>query len=222
MELVAPERVVDVGCGTGTWLRAFLAHGATEIRGVDGAHVPTGDLEIPPKCFRAADLAEPIAINGRYDLAICLEVAEHLPPERGPGLVADLVAMAPVVLFSAAIPGQGGTGHVNERWQDEWAAEFAGQGYVALDVIRPRVWSDPEIDWWYAQNTLLFVSPDSAVELSEQDPGAPPLRTVHPRGFQKQARNLTHAVRVLEGLPEVRLGRRARAMLSRLRGRTRR
>jgi 2-polyprenyl-3-methyl-5-hydroxy-6-metoxy-1,4-benzoquinol methylase len=86
-----------------------------EICGVDGNHINPKDLLIPQKSFVSLDLRQPFDIPGRYDLVICLEVAEHLSPESGRYLVRALSQAAPLVFFSAAVPGQGGSYHVNEQ-----------------------------------------------------------------------------------------------------------
>jgi SAM-dependent methyltransferase len=183
MQLLSPRSVIDVGCGTGAWLAAFAARGVREIDGFDGDYVDRSLLEIPAEAFHAADLELPLSVGRTYDLAVSLEVAEHLSPRRGPSFVADLVALAPVVMFSAAIPHQGGTAHVNERWQDDWAELFARHGYVAHDCIRPAVWDDPQVERWYAQNTLLYADP--AIELG--CPSQLPLRVVHPGVYLHRA-----------------------------------
>ena len=104
------------------------------------------------------DLSRPFKINGRYDLAICLEVAEHIPDEHSRDLVDALCAAAPVVLFSAAVPGQGGTGHINERWPEYWRERFEARGYRICDVIRPRIREDRRVVWWYRQNIVIYAS----------------------------------------------------------------
>jgi SAM-dependent methyltransferase len=157
VDLLRPQSVLDIGCGRGTWLDVFRRHGVTDVVGVDGAHVARDDLEIPPDAFIAHDLREPVALDRRFDLAVSLEVAEHLAPVAAAGFVASLVAHAPAVLFSAAIPFQGGAGHVHERWPSYWADVFQSHGYVALDIVRPAVWHDERVAFWYAQNTLLYV-----------------------------------------------------------------
>lgn len=157
MDLLAPRSVVDVGCGVGAWLAEWNAAGVSDVLGLDGDYVRRDQLLIPADRFRAADLSTPPAIGRRFDLATSLEVAEHLPPETTDGFVAALCALAPAVYFGAAVPSQGGTHHVNERWQSDWAARFAARGYVALDPVRPRVWADDRVSWWYAQNALLYV-----------------------------------------------------------------
>jgi SAM-dependent methyltransferase len=182
MNAVCAASVVDVGCGTGLWLSEFTAAGARDILGVDGARLGETQLAIPATSFMTADLTRPLRLERRFDLALSLELAEHLPPERSESLVDELVALAPAVLFSAAIPGQTGTEHINERWQDEWAAMFAAHGYRCVDLIRSVVWDDERVAPWYAQNTLLYLAPDREIPQHV----ALPLRVVHPRLFAER------------------------------------
>jgi SAM-dependent methyltransferase len=164
MEVLNPTSVIDVGCGLGNWLQGFERHGVQKILGVDGPWVDPRLLRIPRSRFLPHDLMAPLDIADRYDLVICLEVAEHLPPERAPTLVRTLTSLGPAVLFSAAVPFQGGDGHVNEQWPHYWEGLFAKNDYVVVDYIRSRLWRDTRVDWWYAQNMLLFLS----AELTEK------------------------------------------------------
>jgi SAM-dependent methyltransferase len=187
---LAPSRsVVDVGCGDGSWLAAFKSAGVDAILGIDGPWIAPRQLKIPTRDFRRMRLDEPIRLERRFDLAVSLEVAEHLPQARADGFVSDLVALAPVVLFSAAIPGQGGHLHVNEQWPAYWSALFARHGYKPADTLRRRLWSDDGVAWWYRQNLLFFAgeqglaaNPKLAAEAGE----APAL--VHPQCFQNVRR----------------------------------
>lgn len=159
MDLLHPRSVVDVGCGPGNWLVEFKRLGVAEILGIDSAGAaPTNRLRGDD--FLAHDLRSPLTLERRFDLAVCLEVAEHLPARCGVALVAQLARMAPAILFSAAVPHQGGTGHVNEQWPEYWAGHFAEHGRVPVDCLRRQVWTDSEVEFWYAQNLLLFVRPD--------------------------------------------------------------
>ena len=156
VELVAPRSVVDVGCGTGTWLSVFRAHGIEDVLGVDGDYVDRELLTIPVNRFRPADLRQSLALDRAFDLVLSLEVAEHLPGDCAATFVSSLVRLGPVVLFSAAVPFQGGTDHVNEQWPDYWARLFRTHGFVPIDCLRGALWDDDRVVWWYAQNVLLY------------------------------------------------------------------
>jgi SAM-dependent methyltransferase len=157
------DRVLDLGCGRGDWLAAFGAGGSPTLVGLDGpwnsSHF-SGRGEVD---FRSADLEHLglDAAGASFDLALSVEVLEHLSPAAGDRAVQHLAASAPVVLFSAAVPGQGGTGHRNEQWPSYWAERFGRHGYEVFDLLRPRLWSDPRVNFWYRQNLLLFARPDS-------------------------------------------------------------
>jgi hypothetical protein len=156
-DLLAPRSIVDIGCGRGAWLRVAMDPGML-AEGLDGAYVDRGDLLIPQDRFLEADLSRPFQTPRCYDLAPCLEVAEHLPYKAARSLISELTAAAPAVLFSAAIPGQPGTRHINPQFPEYWQKLFAEHGYVALDALRPRIYSDARVEPWYAQNMLLYVA----------------------------------------------------------------
>lgn len=179
-----PASVADVGCGTGSWLRAWMDLGVRDVLGIDGSYVDPERLLIPREAFLPADLTSPIAAPRRFDLAMSLEVAEHLPIDRAESFVADLCRLADVVLFSAAVPYQGGTGHVNENWPEYWAMLFARQGYAPIDCVRPEVWLDPRVEPWYRQNTLIFAAEQSAALFPPETHAAGrPLTRIHPELF---------------------------------------
>lgn len=160
LDLLHPTSVVDVGCGTGSWLSVFRAHGLPVIYGLDGAYVEPNALLIPTECFQATDLAQPFSLSERYDLAVSLEVAEHLPATAASGFVKSLCYLAPRILFSAAIPGQGGTHHVNEQWPEYWRLLFARHGFRMFDPFRPQLWHDERVMSHYRQNMFLFLRHD--------------------------------------------------------------
>ena len=129
LELYRPGSVVDVGCGLGGWLAAFQAYGVEDILGIDGDYVDRKMLDIPPEHFKAIDISRPFTLDRTYDLAVCLEVAEHLAPAHATDFVESLTRLAPVILFSAAIPLQGGTNHLNEQWPDYWTQKSEQEGF---------------------------------------------------------------------------------------------
>ena len=164
---------VDVGCGVGTFLHALNIR---DILGIDGKWVDRKLLVIPRKRFMSADLNDGLNLARKYDLAICLEVAEHLPPHNSVKFIKTLTALSDNILFSAAIPFQTGNTHINERWQSYWGDIFKEEGYKAYDFIRPEIWDDREIPFWYRQNTL-FYSKQSLGEVAKT------LDIVHPEAY---------------------------------------
>jgi SAM-dependent methyltransferase len=189
LEWTDARSVVDVGCGLGAWLSVALELGVEEILGIDGPWVSTDDLHVPSEYFRHADLADPLILERCYDLALSVEVAEHLPESAAPTFVRTLSSLAPVVLFSAAIPGQGGTNHFNEQWPSYWASLFEEHDFVAIDALRPRVWRDETVPDFYRQNMLIFRRRDWRADdpiLGDDAPGAQkvagewPMSLVHP------------------------------------------
>ena len=159
LELLAPRSVIDVGCGLGAWLAVFADYGIADYLGMDGDYAGRrADLLIPTDRFVATDLAAPFALDRSFDLAVSLEVAEHLPPTSATSFVAGLVGLAPAVLFSAAIPGQTGIDHINTQWPEYWGGLFAQHGYRPIDPVRPRIWLDERVEWWYRQNVILYLN----------------------------------------------------------------
>jgi hypothetical protein len=185
MDWVAPASVIDLGCGTGEWLAVFKEAGVQEIRGVDGNWVPQDELAIPQHAFTARDLTTGYTGNRRYDLAMSLEAAEHLPTESSQSFVQSLTDLGPVVLFSAAVPDQAGTNHANCQWPEYWADLFAKRGYVVIDALRPRIWEDSRVAWWYRQNMMIYVHEEQLerrpkLEALRHCQPARPLPLIHP------------------------------------------
>ena len=168
LRLVGVTSVVDFGCGVGTWLRAFQEHGVDDLLGFEGDWITEKRQFVSPGTIQIMDLNEPRAAPRPYALAMSLEVAEHLLPESAEPFVAALCASAPVVLFSAAIPGQGGTKHINERWQDYWAGLFAENDFEAWDIIRPLIADEKQIESFYRQNIVLYARRGSGLVRAER------------------------------------------------------
>lgn len=172
--------VVDLGCGTGTWLSAAGGLGATRLVGYEGDWVRRDMLDTSSIHLHNVDLSKPLRSDTeRFDLAMCLEVAEHLPPERADGVIEELCTMSDTVLFGAAVPGQRGVGHINEQWQDYWQEKFAIRGYAANDV-RPRFWNDATVLPHYAQNIFVFTRGAQVLA-----PSGYPINMVHPGVLQQ-------------------------------------
>ncbi len=191
MRLVDPRSVVDIGCGRGEWLSIFRESGLNDYLGIDGPWVSKKDLAIDPTNFVQCDLELPLDLDRKFDLAVSLEVAEHLSQENASVFVNSLCDLSPVVLFSAAVPRQGGTNHLNEQWPDYWAKLFASHGFKVFDCIRWQVWNDNRVGWWYAQNTFLYVEEnhiDTIPELAKYlQCGFFQMSAIHPLLYMKKA-----------------------------------
>lgn len=215
IRLIKPSSLVDVGCGEGVWLSVFGRHGVRRTLGIDGDYVKRERLRIPVETFQPRDLTQPFSLPERFDLVMSLEVAEHLPEGSAPGFVRSLTGLGPVVLFSAAVPYQGGTYHINLQWQDYWARLFGAHGYVAIDAIRPVVWGNPEVSFWYRQNTLLFVDEghlrtQPELQRIREEMRRCPLTIAHPqfvtligRGVSDEQLDTLHLGQVLPRLPKM-------------------
>lgn len=160
---IQPKSVVDVGCGIGTFLKIFHENGLKDYLGIDGDWVNMDLLRkyIDINNFKVFNLEEDFNLNRRFDLAITLEVAEHLKQESADIFVDNLVRLSDVIVFSAAFPGQGGQNHINEQWPDYWANIFEKFNYKMFDVFRPLFWNDERIPAWYRQNMFLILNKHS-------------------------------------------------------------
>ena len=167
MKLIKPRTVIDIGCGIGTFMKVFKDNGVETVHGIDG---PWCDREllfkhIDPNEFQEKNLEQDLGVKEKYDLAVCLEVAEHLTPKRAETFIQELTTMADVILFSAAIPNQGGDHHYNEQWLTYWENLFNKHQFKVFDILRPYFWDNPNIYFWYKQNMVLVVK--SGIDTSE-------------------------------------------------------
>ena len=159
MEEFKPSTLVDCGCGHGDISKEFLSHGCKEAFLFDGS---PDAVEIARsagmKNVEQLDFANAETIPAKGDLAICLEVAEHIPTAYAGNLCRLLSNVAPTLAFTAAPPGQGGHLHVNNQPQSYWINLFLKNGMVydpqAVARIRKafggRMLSD------YDENLMVF------------------------------------------------------------------
>lgn len=191
--LFQPAQVLDVGCGRGAWLKVFLEQGVTTALGFDGPWNTAGDMADPRIAFTPIELDKPFAGRTKVDLAMTLEVAEHLPPEASNGFVESLASSSDAVMFGSAFSGQGGTHHINERPHSFWGKLFDEAGFDVFDVFRPRFWGNDRVCFWYRQNTFLYLRRGSPVHAQFVAMGLSPLADVsfldcvHPELFERPA-----------------------------------
>lgn len=150
-----PSSLLDVGCGPGTWLKAALDLGISDVFGVDGIILESDKTHVPTANIQFQDLTNTWDLKRRFDVIICLEVAEHLDIQFADNLVDSLVKHSHRIFFSAACPDQPGQHHVNCQWPNYWQHLFNKRGYVCEDNIRWKIWDDSRIEPWYRQNLFL-------------------------------------------------------------------
>jgi SAM-dependent methyltransferase len=175
-----PRSVIDIGCGVGTWLKVFKEKGSY-VQGLEGPWINRDHLVIEQSEVLSCDLSMPPDLARKFDFAICLEVAEHIQPDYARDFIRRVGSYADKILFSAAIPFQGGVGHVNEQWPNYWAQMFYEEGFCCSDYIRDCIWTDDKIPVWYRQNILFFNKLDRL-------PYYRPRAMVHPDLFIQKAR----------------------------------
>ena len=185
--ILKPCSVIDFGCATGTWLAECKRLGANSILGLDGGWVDRELLEIDSEEFTEHDLGSvKYSAERKYDLSLCIEVAEHISEEMLGIFIDSITEASDIILFSAAVRGQGGTGHVSEQPQHYWAKQFAMRGYICVDMVRPKIWEHESVNVIYKQNMLLYVRKSSCGELGlEADVISEPfdLDRIHPDLF---------------------------------------
>ncbi|MBN1586073.1 MAG: hypothetical protein JW937_01440 [Candidatus Omnitrophica bacterium] len=153
-----PKSVIDIGCGYGAWLAVAKSLGSITLRGLDGDWIGEDNLIDSSIEFTSVNFERDIEIQQRFDLCLCLEVAEHISEGQAGAFVNLLCRVSDVIVFSAAVKGQGGTNHINEQWPSYWIERFRSGGYECFDIFRGRIWNDERVVWWYRQNVLLFVN----------------------------------------------------------------
>lgn len=161
------DSLVDVGSGHGAWAAEWSSAGVSDVVAVDGDYVQANQLAIPADKFVAHDLSLPLKLGRRFDLVQSLEVAEHLSAEHAETFVDNLVRHGDVILFSAAVPHQGGEHHVNEQPPQYWRQMFAARGFDVFDWVRARIINNREVKAWYRFNSFIYANQAGQQRLSQ-------------------------------------------------------
>lgn len=199
-DLFRPSSIVDVGCGLGTWVSVAQEMGVADIVGIDGDYVDRTKLTIPTQCFAAKDLTTSFDMQRRFDMLISLEVAEHLPEASAASFIASLIRHSDVIVFSAAIPGQGGQNHINEQWLSYWTELFRQHNYKLFDIVRSKLWDIADLEVWYKQNMVIFLKSGHPLEEKfMQQPLSPVMNIVHPELFDYYHKHAERAAMMEEG-----------------------
>jgi methyltransferase family protein len=199
-----PRSAIDFGCGNGHWLAALKdIVPSVEVLGVNSPEREDAGIYLHPDEYNHADLTKPMKLNRTFDLAICVELAEHLPPSAADTLIDSITSHSDAVLFSGAIPGQDDPSfglHLNEQWPDYWIKRFAAHGFLCFDRIRPLIWQDPNIALWYRQNIMLFMRRPKVPLIDGVDwDGASVAHPWYYQNARRHRRTVTNLVRFIRG-----------------------
>jgi SAM-dependent methyltransferase len=159
LHLYSPKRVIDVGCGPGKLSQRF-AEAGIEVTAVDGFASPAfthANISFTRVDLNSRDALMRLEQMGPFDLAVCLEVAEHLAPSVSSTLISVLTKLAPVVVFSAAVPEQGGHGHINLKSRELWHQEFVNNRFHCADRVRVLLRGEATVAAWYRLNIVDYV-----------------------------------------------------------------
>ena len=198
-----PQSVIDVGCGIGTFLHVFLEHGIKDVTGIDGKWVDRKKLMIPTEHFMEKNLEEDFRMNRKYELVVCLEVAEHLSEEKANAFIKNLTQLGDKIVFSAATVNQGGQNHINEQHTEYWIQKFSEQEFLFYDIFRNQFWDNKEIDWWYKQN--MFLVAHKSVDVKQYIPSSNEFKIyehIHPELLAYYAERNQHLQRKINNLLE--------------------
>lgn len=161
LEYYAPVSVVDIGCGAGLYLQELQRRGVRDILGVDGSPAAAAEFLLEKDKLIIFDLAKKYQFAKKYDLSLCLEVAEHLPETEADTLVETIIDASDQVIFTAAIPGQGprSIGHINEQPHSYWIEKFQQRNFHYLKSQTEEMKKKMEaqgVVWWLVNNLMVF------------------------------------------------------------------
>jgi len=134
IKILQPKNLIDIGCATGDLIKGFVERGV-DAYGLEGSRNVRQYLEVDEERVRFFDLRDLVCWERRFDLAICLEVAEHIEPEYADSFVFNLNNASDRLLISVAPPGQGGHHHVNCQPLNYWMDKFNDYGYILKPYI---------------------------------------------------------------------------------------
>jgi SAM-dependent methyltransferase len=153
-----PRSVIDVGCGTGALL-AQLKQNGLEIRGFEYSDAGIARCREKGVSVEKFDLESADVIEGKCDLTVSFEVAEHLPEALADNYVRVICQFSPIVIMSAATVGQGGKDHVNEQPHAYWIEKIQRRGFDYDEATSHQIrveWAEQGVATWYVNNTMVF------------------------------------------------------------------
>ena len=161
-----PQRILDVGCATGLYLRPFYKAGYDVL----GWEINAGALalsELPKGVIQLQDITKYAGTGMRFDLVLCLETFEHIEESKAKAGITNLCKQSNRILFSAAIPGQSGEGHINCQKKEYWEVMFREQGFERRKMIEDELKKEIMVGYhmgWLISNLLWLEKGESRMD----------------------------------------------------------
>jgi hypothetical protein len=160
----SPSSIVDYGAGPGVWsIEAAKVFPNASVLALDyeAATIFSEEFESKrPKNLITLELnfeEEKSIPVVNLDMAICVEVLEHLSEEAANRVFNSICSTAGIVIFSAAVPGQGGTGHINEKPKNYWVSRFVENDFLVFDTFAQNL-QHPQVPDYYRNNCFLAIN----------------------------------------------------------------
>lgn len=149
--------VLDLGCGLGAWSSVLEEQLNPKLELIDHPATPIEELLVEDKSvFKPLNLDISLPCEGQRDMILCIEVLEHFKEEVALRLHDFICNSTDLVLFSAAVPGQGGIGHINCRRHSYWHDKFSNRGFKYFDGFKSEIVHDQAIPFWLRQNLFIY------------------------------------------------------------------
>jgi SAM-dependent methyltransferase len=165
VDICQPTTVLDLGCGQGYFVK-WLREKGIEAWGVEGEELDT--LFKAPGYQIQQDLSNLFDLGKTYDVVMCTEVVEHIP-EAFEEVVFNNIAHHTHrhLVFSGATPGQGGTGHVNEKPEVHWFSCLVSRGFKLLHEASTQIRLASTLDWYVKNLSIWELQPGQEHSLEE-------------------------------------------------------
>jgi len=151
-ELFSPVLAADLGCGIGEYCKAFKEHGWPAVHGYEGTP-EIAEIAVYDN-IQVLDLTKRRWVGINYDMVVCLEVGEHIPPKHEQTFIENVLEFTHKdLVLSWAIPGQGGAGHFNERSNEYVIGKFTKNGLIYEDLLSQGLRNSATLSWF--KNTIL-------------------------------------------------------------------
>jgi 2-polyprenyl-3-methyl-5-hydroxy-6-metoxy-1,4-benzoquinol methylase len=158
-----PASIIDYGCGIGAYLESGLNNGITKLKGYDigGDYVKKYTEKSVQPYIEYLDCTLPL-ITDEYDCVISLETGEHIETKSSDQFVLNIANSTKkdgTILFSAAQPGQGGSGHINCQPKSFWIEKFAIHSFIYDEPLTKQIlkeWSLQKVPDYIINNLIVF------------------------------------------------------------------